>query len=105
MATRKKKRGRARFDRCVKKVRRRSKTVNPYAVCTVALKHRRNPRYFRVSLYARAPDHTVLKYIGGIKFARKGTPAYFANRSHAMTVARQLRSQFPVLKRFKLFAQ
>lgn len=60
---------------------------------------------YNTVLYAYAPDGTALRYIGGIKLARKGDPVYFANESHAEAIARNLREQFPVLHAFKFVAQ
>ena len=38
------------FDRCVKKVRKKSPNVNPYAVCRAAMKKKRkNKKWFKVS--------------------------------------------------------
>lgn len=91
------------WDRCVRKVKRRRTAVNAAAVCTVALRPRRqNPR--QVALYAQARGTPVLKYVGGVKFAKRGNPAKFDSKQHAMTVARQLRAQFRVLRKFRLWA-
>lgn len=99
--TRKKKS--AKWDRCVTDVKRRGTAVSAAAVCTAALKsRRRNPH--QVALYAQARGTPVLKYIGGIKFAKAGRPAKFDTRAQALTVARQLKAQFRVLRRFKLWA-
>lgn len=56
-----------------------------------------------VSLYARAPDKTELVYVGGIKFARQGTPVQFDSEDQAREVGRQLCDRFPVLKKYKLY--
>lgn len=55
-------------------------------------------------MYAQARGTPVLKYIGGIKFAKKGRPVKFDNKANAEAVARQLKAQFRVLRRFKLWA-
>ena len=55
-------------------------------------------------MYAQARGTAVLKYIGGIKFAKKGRPVKFDNKANAEAVARQLKAQFRVLRRFKLWA-
>jgi hypothetical protein len=100
----KKRRHSSKWDRCVRKVKRRGGTArNPYAICSRA--KRRNPRIvFRHVLYAKAATGPVLKYVGGLKFARRGAPVHFATKSHAEAIGRQLKSRFPVLGRFKLWA-
>jgi hypothetical protein len=93
----------AKWDRCVRKVKRRRTALNAAAVCTAALAPRRlNPR--QVALYAQARGTPVLKYIGGIKFARRGKPIKFDGTQHAMAVARQLKAQFQILRKFRLWA-
>ena len=93
----------AKWDQCVRKVKRRRTAVSAAAVCTAALSPRRiNPR--QVALYAQARGTPVLKYIGGIKFAKKGRPVKFDSKAHAEAVARQLKAQFRVLRRYKLWA-
>lgn len=93
----------AKWDRCVRKVARRRTAVNAAAVCTAALRPRRgNPR--QVALYAQARGTPVLKYVGGIKFARRGRPLKFDSKQHAETFARQLKAQFAVLRKFRLWA-
>jgi len=93
----------AKWDRCVGDVKRRGTAVDPAAVCTAALsRRRRNPR--QVALYAQGKGTPVLKYVGGIKFARRGKPVRFENGAHAWNVARQLRAQFPVLRKYRLWA-
>lgn len=87
----------------MRQVKRRGTAVNAAAVCTAALKPRRpNPR--QVALYAQARGTPVLKYVGGIKFAKRGAPVKFENAAHARTVARQLKAQFRVLRKFRLWA-
>lgn len=101
----KRKKHSAKWDRCVRQVQRRRTAVNAAAVCTAALTRRRsNPRH--VALYAQAKGKRapVLKYIGGIKFAKVGRPVRFDSSAHAWSVARQLREVFPVLKKFRLWA-
>jgi hypothetical protein len=91
------------WDRCVRQVKRRRTAVNAAAVCTAALKPRkRNPR--PVGLYAQARGTPVLKYVGGIKFARRGRPVKFDSQQHALAVGRELKAQFPVLRKFRLWA-
>ena len=93
----------AKWDRCVRRVKRRRTAVSAAAVCTAALSRRRpNPR--QVALYAQARGTPVLKYVGGIKFAKRGRPVKFDDEKHALLVARQLRAQFKVLRKFKLWA-
>jgi hypothetical protein len=46
----------------------------------------------------------VLKYVGGIKFAKTGRPVKFDSMAHAAAVGRQLKAQFGVLRRFRLWA-
>lgn len=95
----------AKWDRCVRKVKRRRSAVNAAAVCTAALSRRRpNPRH--VSLYARPLKGRgpVLKYVGGIKFAKRGRPIKFDSQAHAMSVARELKAQFRILRKYRLWA-
>jgi hypothetical protein len=91
------------WDRCVRKVKRRRTAVSAPAVCTAVLKPRKsNPR--QVALYAQARGTPVLKYIGGIKFARRGRPVKFDNQQHALAVGRELKAQFSVLRKYRLWA-
>lgn len=93
------------WDRCVREVKRRRTAVNAAAVCTAALYARRsNPR--QVALYARPLKGrgAILKYVGGIKFAKRGRPIKFDTPAHAMSVARELKAQFKILRKFKLWA-
>lgn len=93
----------AKVERCVRDIKRSRarRPVNPFAVCRASIG---NPR-FQIALYARAPDGTKLKYIGGVKFARKGEPVRFATKGQARTIGQQLQYLFPVLRKFKLWAE
>lgn len=98
-----------RWDRCVSKVKKAGTAVDPYAVCSSRIKNprrrrRKNPTAHRVRLYAQRAGGKVLKYIGGFEFAEKGQPATFDNGRAAMTVGKKLRSRFPVLRRYRLWA-
>ncbi len=92
------------WDRCVRQVKRRRSARSAAAVCTVALRPRRlNPR--QVVLYAQAQGTPVLKYVGGIKFAKSGHTVKFETKRHAAAVGLALLEQFPVLRKFKLWAE
>lgn len=98
------------WDRCVKAVRKSGTAANPYAVCTSSVrrgnprrKHRRNPGGQRV-LMAQRPGGKMLKYVGGIKFAERGHAVRFPDARSALSLGRSLKSQFPVLKRYRLWA-
>jgi len=47
----------------------------------------------------------VLKYVGGIKFAKTGHMVKFESKRHAAAVGLALLEQFPVLRKFKLWAE
>lgn len=76
-------------------VKRRVRKVTP--------SRKRNPRA-GVALYAQARGTPILKYTGGIKFARVGVPVRFANRLLALQAGRELKREFPMLRKFKLWA-
>jgi hypothetical protein len=67
-------------------------------------KRRRNPVQTQHVLLAQGPGGPVLKYLGGIKFARTGHGVRFGSKQEAMRAARELRGNFPILKRYKLWA-
>lgn len=90
------------WDRCVRQVKRRGRKVDPYAICTRSVA-RRNPRPM-VALYAQARGTPVLKYVGGIKFARRGAPVRFNTAAQASALAKNLKLLFPVLRKFKTWA-
>lgn len=123
------------FDRCVADVRRSGTAINPYAVCTTAMKkrkrkknpkgkmppalakywrerrRRKNPRRARRRnpsvqhiLFAQRGNEPVLKYLGGIKFARAGKPMKFATSAAAAQQGKMLAQQFPVLRSYRIWA-
>lgn len=67
-------------------------------------KRRRNPVDTQHVLLAQRPGGPVLKYLGGIKFARTGHAVRFPSKPAAISVARSLRQQFRILKTYKLWA-
>lgn len=69
-----------------------------------ARKRRRNPVDTQHVLLAQKGNGPVLKYLGGVKFSRKGHAARFASKPAAITIARGLRAQFPVLKGYRVWA-
>lgn len=99
------------WDRCVRKVRRRKpgrrgKKVNPYAVCTAQLKpdRRRNPRTYGLYAQPKKGTKVTLKYLGGIKFGKRGQPVKFLTQRHAETIKKQLLDHFAhELAGFKLW--
>ena len=110
----------AKFDRCVRKVKRRrgrKKVRNAFAVCAAKLgragvrKRRHNPsRYHtnkargvgrgRYIITARKPGGALLRFVSGNKFAERGNPIVFPSHQSASITARLLRRMFPVLKRY-----
>jgi hypothetical protein len=60
----------------------------------------RNPRSPLFKLLAQRHGGKRLVYLGGVKFAEKGRPVYFKTPAGARTVAKLLRLQFPMLKRY-----
>jgi hypothetical protein len=95
----------ARFDKCVKDVKRTGSAENPYAVCEASLGEKRavlkrsrrrrarreNPRVFVIR--AQRADHPVLTYTG-TKFERGGTPVKFPTKALADTWVRHLRRDY-----------
>lgn len=69
-----------------------------------ARRRRRNPVQTQHVLLAQASGGPVLKFVGGIKFARTGKGVRFGSKLEAMRQAKALRGAFPVLKRYKLWA-
>lgn len=55
-------------------------------------------------LFAQRPGGQVLKYLGGIKFARTGRTAKFDSKAAAASVGRQLKAQFKVLRPYRVWA-
>lgn len=93
----------------MKKKRRKVKRSRQHSVKRgrrvrkVTPSRKRNPRA-GVALYAQARGTPILKYTGGIKFARVGVPVRFANRLLALQAGRELKREFPMLRKFKLWA-
>jgi hypothetical protein len=67
-----------------------------------SVRRKSNPRY--VVLYAQAKGSPVLKYLGGIKFARAGRAAHFLSAKDALAVGHQLKRHFATLRKFRLWA-
>jgi hypothetical protein len=63
-------------------------------------KRRRNPRSPLFKLLAQRRGGKRLVYLGGVKFAERGRPVYFRTPEGARTVAKLLRLQFPMLRRY-----
>jgi hypothetical protein len=61
---------------------------------------RRNPRSPLFKLLAQRAGGKRLVYLGGVKFAERGRPVYFKTPEGARTVAKLLRLQFPMLRRY-----
>jgi hypothetical protein len=64
-----------------------------------------NPRSHLFKLLAQRNGGRPLVYLGGVKFAERGSPAYFRSKEGARTVAKLLRLQFPMLKRYAFAVQ
>lgn len=73
---------------------------------TVRRLTRKNPRMQNMFvLIAKAKGGAVLKYIGGIRFSTKGRAVLFPSRQSANMASRDLKSRFPVLKKYQLSVQ
>ena len=59
-----------------------------------------NPRSPLFKLLAQRHGGKRLVYLGGVKFAERGRPVYFKTPEGARTVAKLLRLQFPMLRRY-----
>jgi hypothetical protein len=84
----------------------------PYEVPTdaeVRRLTRKNPRmqnlFVLLATKGKGKRAQVLKYIGGVRFSTKGRAVKFDSRRDAETVARDLRSRFPILKGYTLRVQ
>lgn len=64
-----------------------------------------NPRMQNMFVLLATRGKTVMKYVGGVRFATKGRAVLFPSRVDAERVARDLRSRFPVLKGYTLRVQ
>lgn len=110
----------AKFDRCVKDVKRSGTAADPYAVCEASLgskaqlrAHRRNrrrtprrrPRRENPSAYkitARRAGGPELQYLGS-RFATRGEPVKFPTRGLADQFAGHLKSHYGnKLRRYRL---
>jgi hypothetical protein len=95
--------------------RKRKKASRRPRVLDRLVGHSRNPRRRRVKLRRRSrnPRSPLFKllahkrtggknlvYVGAAKFAEAGRPVYFRTPEGAKVVARLLRLQFPMLKRY-----
>lgn len=123
MAARKKRRKAvhtARFDECVKDVRRRGAAVDPYAVCEASLGEKRsilkrsrranpkrrrrrarqvNPASFVIT--GKRPRGKKLLYTGS-KLEARGNPVHFPTRALAASFAGHLKRSFPQLSKVSL---
>jgi len=103
----------AKFDRCVRKVKRRrggKRARNAFAVCTSALgkkafrKKRRNPSRYKgrgeYVVTAQKRGGKLLRLVEGNKFAERGAPVVFPTERAASATARWLRRTFPVLRAY-----
>jgi hypothetical protein len=97
------KRAEKRWKKCVRQVGKKRTAINPYAVCSAAVRRRGNPRPTRPYgfLFAQRPGGEVLRYVGGIKFSTRGKAVRVEN---PMALGRALKQQFPVLRRYRLWA-
>ena len=87
------------WDRCVRKVKRARRAVDPYAVCTSALKKRprkrdKNPRLQNMFIILAVRGPTVLKYTGRNRFASKGRAVLYPSRAAASYEARELKDKY-----------
>jgi hypothetical protein len=67
-------------------------------------KRRRNPVQTQHVLLAQRGTGPVLKYLGGIKFARKGIGVRFPTKAAAVAAGNLMKRQFPVLRAYRLWA-
>jgi hypothetical protein len=84
-----------RYDRLV------GHSSNPRKRRRVKVRRRsRNPRSPLFKLLAQRAGGKRLVYLGGVKFAERGRPVYFKTPEGARTVAKLLRLQFPMLRKY-----
>jgi hypothetical protein len=84
-----------------RKRRRRSMRAGYRREAALRRKRRsQNPRSPLFKLLAHKAGGRRLVYLGGVKFAERGRPVYFKSPEGARTVAKLLRLQFPLLKRY-----
>lgn len=69
-----------------------------------ARRRRRNPVDTQHVLLAQRSGGPVLKFVGGVKFARTGKGVRFGSKLEAMRQAKALRAAFPVLRPYRLWA-
>ena len=69
-----------------------------------ARKRRRNPVQTQHVLLAQRGSGPVLKYLGGIKFARTGHGVKFQSKAVAMAAGNLMKRQFAVLRPYRLWA-
>jgi hypothetical protein len=68
-------------------------------------KRRRNPIAPQHVLFAQRNKDPVLKYVGGIKFARSGRPMKFSSQAEATRQGAMLKRQFPgPLRSYRVWA-
>ena len=67
-------------------------------------KRRRNPVETQHVLFAQRKGGPVLKYVGGVKFARTGHAVRFASKQSAPLCGNLLKRQFRVLKSYRVWA-
>jgi hypothetical protein len=92
---------RSRYDRLVAHSRNpRKRRAFAYRVRGAGRRRARNPRSPLFKLLAQRRGGKRLVYLGGVKFAEKGRPVYFKSPEGARTVAKLLRLQFPMLRKY-----
>jgi hypothetical protein len=67
-------------------------------------RRRRNPVETQHVLLAQRGTGPVLKYLGGIKFARSGHGVRFASKAAALAAGNLMKRQFAVLRPYRLWA-
>lgn len=97
----------AKFDRCVKEVRAKSKGVNPYAVCNASMGRKRKRKTRKVNpaplLYIITAQGTGKKmHYDGEKFSERARVTTFATVEAARKKAIDLIIKYPVLRKYKV---
>lgn len=76
-------------------------TVGP----TKKVRRSKNPRMQNMFVLLALRGKEVLKYVGGVRFSSKGRAVLFPTRQAANATARELRSRFPILNKYRLTVQ
>ena len=83
---------------------RNKRLRNPKRQRRAALKRRRNPVHTQHVLLAQRGTGPVLKYVGGIKFARTGKAIRFADKAAASQMGAAMKRAYAVLRPYRVWA-